>query len=70
MTEPKKVSWFTKIFEDYYIVDIIQGGETKVFHLKEIKKINNTLLKGTDLDGNKIEYCTNNPFDYHVKKLY
>lgn len=70
MTETKKVSWFTKVFEDYFIVEIIHSGETKTFHLKEIKKINNTLLKGTDLDGHKIEYCTNTPFDYHITKLY
>lgn len=71
MTEPKKVSWFTKVFEDYFIVELyLHDGSRKEFHMKEIKKITNTLLKGTDLDGNKIEYCTNLPFDYHMKKLY
>jgi len=69
MTE-KKISWFTKVFEDYFIVEIHQGGEIRTFHMKEVKKITNTLLKGVDIDGNKIEYCTNNPFDYYIRKLY
>lgn len=66
----KKISWFTKVFEDYFIVEIYLAGETKVFHMKEVKKITNNLLKGVDMDGNKVEYCTNNPFDYYVKKIY
>lgn len=70
MTEVKKVSWFTKVFEDYFIVEIYLQRETKVFHMKDIRKITNTLLKGTDLDGNKVEFCTNQPFDYYVKKVY
>lgn len=70
MTEVKKVSWFTKIFEDYFIVEIYLHRETKVFHMKDIRKITNTFLKGTDLDGNKVEFCTNQPFDYYVKKVY
>lgn len=70
MTEVKKVSWFTKVFEDYFIVEIYLQRETKIFHMKDIRKITNTLLKGTDLDGNKVEFCTNQPFDYYVKKVY
>ena len=71
MTEVKEVSWFTKVFEDYFIVEIYSGeGETRTFHMKDVKKITNNLLKGTDLEGNKVEFCTNEPFDYYVKKVY
>lgn len=68
--EAKKVSWFTKIFEDYFIVEIYMEKKTRVFHMKEVKKITNNMFKGVDMDGNKIEFCTQEPFDYYVKKIY
>lgn len=71
MTQSKEVSWFTKIFEDYFIVELyLQGGTTRTFHMKEIKKINNKQLKGKNLSGHGVDYCTAEPFDYYVKKIY
>lgn len=71
MTETKKVSWFTKVFEDYFVVELfLHDGSHRTFHMKEVKKISNNLLKGTDLEGSKVEYCTKEPFDYYIKKLY
>lgn len=70
MTELKKVSWFTKVFEDYFIVEIIHGGKKKTFHMKEIKKITNNTLTGKDLNDHQVTYCTSDPFDYYVKKIY
>lgn len=69
--ESKKVGWFTRIFEDYYLVEVThKDGKTRTFHMKSIKKITNTLLKGVNLSGHSVEYCTHEPFDYHVKKIY
>ena len=69
--EPKKVSWFTKVFEDYYIVELkLKGGGKNSFHLKRLSKITNNYIKGVDLSGRKVEYKTHEPFDYLVIKVY
>lgn len=72
MKEPKKVSWFTRIFEDYYIVEIYEKDKTnpRTFHMKYIKKLTNTTLQGKLLEGNSINYSTDEPFNYYVKKIY
>lgn len=70
MTE-EKVSWFKRVFEDYFVVTIYyKNGKTRTFHMKEIKKINNKLLRGKNIHGEAIDYCTSEPFDYYVKKIY
>ena len=72
--EPKKITWFTRVFEDYYIVEIYErvptGQKTRTFHLKEIKKLTNNSLQGKLLEGNSITYSSSEPFDYYIKKIY
>lgn len=71
MTE-EKVSWFKRVFEDYYIVTVYykNSNKTRTFELKEIKKINNKQIKGKNKYGEEIDYCTSEPFDYYVEKIY
>lgn len=60
-----------KLLNDLYEVTIIlESGQTIVYHLREIKKISNTNLRGIDVDGYKVQYNTVKPFDYKIKKLY
>ena len=45
-------------------------GETTVFHMQEVTRKTNKMIKGSDEHGSKFEYCTVEPFDYMIKKLY
>lgn len=70
-SEPAKVSWFTKVFEDYFIVEIKHSsGAKSTFHLKRLSKISNNYIKGVNLKGEAVEYKTSEPFDYLVRKVY
>ena len=70
-SEPEKVSWFTRVFEDYFIVEIKHANGSKcTFHLKRLSKITNDYIKGVSLEGEKVEYKTHEPFDYYVRKVY
>lgn len=70
-----KLTWWYKLFNDLYEVTIWlkqPNGEIEeqMFKLKELKKINQNLLKGIDTDGHYIELVSTDNFSYYVKKLY
>lgn len=68
----KTPNLFQRIFEDYYVVEIYTNGAKtpKTFHMKYIKRIDNNTLRGKLLDGHEIVYCTSEPFDYYIRKIY
>jgi hypothetical protein len=72
MNLSKLKEWFKRTFEDYYVVEIYEEGKTKprTFHMKYIKRIDNNSLRGKLLEGNEINFCTEKPFTYYVKKIY
>lgn len=66
-----KVGFFKRLFCDLYEVTIwFKDGRTRQIRLSELKKINQNYLKGIEEDGSKIEFKTEEKFDYYVKKLY
>ena len=71
----KQPSWWYKLFNDLYEVTIWfkqPNGELheEVYKLKELKKINQNILKGVDTDGHYIEIASVDNFSYYVKKIY
>ena len=54
----------------YEVTIWLKNGDTRQIRLSEIKKINQNYLKGIDEDGQKVEFKTEEKFDYYVKKLY
>ena len=67
----KKAGFFKRLFCDLYEVTIwFKDGRTRQITLTELKKINQNYLKGVDEDGNKVEFKTEEKFDYYVKKIY
>jgi len=75
LTEQKEKSWWYKLFNDLYEVTIWfkkpDGDfEEEVYHLKELKKITSSTLKGIDVNGHYIEIVSTDNFSYFVKKIY
>lgn len=73
--EPKKAGFLTRMFNDLYEVNLYMQNEegepvTKTYMMSNIRKLNNTILRGTDSDGIKIEFNSTKPFDYEKRKLY
>jgi len=67
----EKVGFFKRLFCDLYEVTIwLKNGDTRQIRLSELKKINQNYLKGIDEDGQKVEFKTEEKFDYYVKKIY
>lgn len=67
----KKAGFWKRLFCDLYEVTIyFKDGRTRQITLTELKKINQNYLKGIDEDGQKVEFKTEEKFDYFVKKIY
>ena len=67
----EKVRFLKRLFCDLYEVTIwLKNGDTRQIRLSELKKINQNYLKGIDEDGQKVEFKTEEKFDYYVKKIY
>ncbi len=45
-------------------------SNTFTIQLKKIIKINNTFLKGIDIEGNLYTKSSVNPFNYTIRKIY
>ena len=72
----KLVKFYYKITKEQYEIRIIEydkeGNMSNTFtiQLKKITKINNTFLKGIDIEGNAFTKSSVNPFNYTIRKIY
>ena len=72
----KLVKFYYKITKEQYEIRIIEydkeGNMSNTFtiQLKKIIKINNTFLKGIDIEGNAFTKSSVNPFNYTIRKIY
>jgi len=72
----KLVKFYYKITKEQYEIKIIEydkeGNMSNTFtiQLKKIIKINNTFLKGIDIEGNAFTKSSVNPFNYTIRKIY
>jgi hypothetical protein len=72
----KLVEFYYKITKEQYEIRIIEydkeGNMSNTFtiQLKKITKINNTFLKGIDIEGNAFTKSSVNPFNYTIRKIY
>ena len=72
----KLVEFYYKITKEQYEIRIIEydkeGNMSNTFtiQLKKIIKINNTFLKGIDIEGNAFTKSSVNPFNYTIRKIY
>jgi len=72
----KLVKFYHKITKEQYEIRIIEydkeGNMSNTFtiQLKKIIKINNTFLKGTDIEGNAFTKSSVNQFNYTIRKIY
>ena len=72
----KLIKFYHKITKEQYEIRIIEydkeGNMSNTFtiQLKKIIKINNTFLKGTDIEGNAFTKSSVNPFNYTIRKIY
>ena len=67
-------NWLKRLLYDKYEITIWfteDGKKTKsFFELSELNKIDQTSLRGRDMDGRKINIKTTEQFDYQVRKIY
>ena len=72
----KLIKFYHKITKEQYEIRIIEydkeGNMSNTFtiQLKKITKINNTFLKGIDIEGNAFTKSSVNPFNYTIRKIY
>ena len=72
----KLLQFYYKITKEQYEIRIIEydkeGNMSNTFtiQLKKIIKINNTFLKGIDIEGNAFTKSSVNPFNYTIRKIY
>jgi len=72
----KLVEFYYKITKEQYEIRIVEydkeGNMSNTFtiQLKKIIKINNTFLKGIDIEGNAFTKSSVNPFNYTIRKIY
>jgi len=72
----KLVEFYYKITKEQYEIRIIEydkeGNMSNTFtiQLKKIIKINNTYLRGVDIEGNAYTKSSINPFNYTIRKIY
>lgn len=67
--------WLYKLLYDLFEVRLYirrdeENIEAITFYLTHISKLTNNLLKGEDLDGQKIEFKSDIKFDFYKKKYY
>ena len=68
-------NWLKRLLYDKYEVTIWYNENdgtkrTQFFELSELSKIDQTSLRGRDMDGRKINIKTTEKFDYQVRKIY
>ena len=72
----KLLDFYRKITKEQYEVRVVEydkeGNMSNTFtiQLKKIIKINNTYLKGVDIEGNSYIKSSINPFNYTIRKIY
>ena len=72
----KLLDFYHKIIKEQYEVRVVEydkeGNMSNTFtiQLKKIIKINNTFLKGIDIEGNLYTKSSVNPFNYTIRKIY
>lgn len=72
----KLVEFYYKITKEQYEIIVVEydkeGNMSNTFtiQLKKIIKINNTFLKGIDIEGNAFTKSSVNPFNYTIRKIY
>ena len=72
----KLLDFYRKITKEQYEVRVVEydkeGNMSNTFtiQLKKIIKINNTFLKGIDIEGNAFTKSSVNPFNYTIRKIY
>ena len=70
------LDFYRKITKEQYEVRVVEydkeGNMSNTFtiQLKKITKINNTFLKGIDIEGNAFTKSSVNPFNYTIRKIY
>ena len=70
------LDFYRKITKEQYEVRVVEydkeGNMSNTFtiQLKKIIKINNTFLKGIDIEGNLYTKSSVNPFNYTIRKIY
>jgi len=72
----KLLQLYYKIIKEQYEIRVVEydkeGNMSNSFtiNLKKIIKINNTFLKGIDIEGNAYTKSSVNPFNYTIRKIY
>jgi|TARA_R110002020_G_scaffold303568_1_gene519026 hypothetical protein len=72
----KLLQFYYRITKEEYKLRIIEydkeGDMSNTFtiNLKKIIKINNTYIKGIDVNGNSYIKSSINPFNYTIRKIY
>ena len=72
----KLLDFYYKITKEQYEIIVVEydkeGNMSNTFtiQLKKIIKINNTFLKGIDIEGNIYTKSSVNPFNYTIRKIY
>jgi len=72
----KLLDFYYKITKEQYEVRVVEydkeGNMSNTFtiQLKKIIKINNTYLRGVDIEGNSYIKSSINPFNYTIRKIY
>ena len=72
----KLLDFYHKITKEQYEVRVVEydkeGNMSNTFtiQLKKIIKINNTYIRGVDIEGNSYIKSSINPFNYTIRKIY
>ena len=72
----KLLDFYRKITKEQYEVRVVEydkeGNMSNTFtiQLKKIIKINNTYIRGVDIEGNSYIKSSINPFNYTIRKIY
>ena len=72
----KLLQFYYKITKEQYEIIVVEydkeGNMSNTFtiQLKKIIKINNTYLRGVDIEGNSYTKSSINPFNYTIRKIY
>ena len=72
----KLLQLYYRITKEEYEIRVVEydkeGDMSNTFtiRLKKIIKINNTYLKGIDIEGNTYIKSSINPFNYTIRKIY
>lgn len=75
MTKKAKASWFKRLTSNKFEITLFEKGpdgvqfEEKMF-LSKVSKITKNHIKGYDMEGNRVEYYSNDPFNYYVVQSY